>query len=282
MRIRTGIHGLDMLLGGGFLPNTVNIVLGTTGVGKTIFALQYLLEGLENGEKGIFVSFDMDEEQIIKTAENMGWNIGRFIHDGSLKIGKFFVEDISYLNNELLDFILKNSDGSTRIVIDSFTPLIASLDYSMRKDVNWFFQNLRKVGTSVVTLEEPLFEDTSIPSITIPAFLGDSLIHLKKFGYGEIFDRTLSILKHRNSWHAEGVFPYKIFKGLGIVVDSSYYEERAKAKISLSELLKDLGVKKENIPQKLLERIEIALSEEWHKKMEIVNFIKRVIECFRE
>jgi KaiC/GvpD/RAD55 family RecA-like ATPase len=279
MRIRTGIHGLDVLLGGGFLPNTVNIVLGTTGVGKTIFALQYLLEGLEKGEKGIFVSFDMDEEQIIKIAENMGWDIGRFINDGSLKIGKFFVEDISYLNSELLEFILKNSDKNMRIAIDSFTLLIASLNYEMRRDVNWFFHNLRKVGTTVLTLEEPLFGDSNIPSITIPAFLGDSLIHLKKFGYGEIFDRTLCILKHRNSWHAEGVFPYKIFKGLGIVVDCSYYEIRG-SRMSLADLVDLLNVELEKLPETILKRIELALSEGRYKREEILEFIRRVVECY--
>jgi len=127
-RVKTGIFGLDELLGGGYLPNTVNIVLGSAGVGKTIFALQFLLKGLENDEKGIFVSFDMDEKRLIDLALSMGWDeVVSYVNEGRLLVGSnFHVEDIVYLNSDLLDFILSNaSDGKVRIVVDSFTPLIA-------------------------------------------------------------------------------------------------------------------------------------------------------------
>ena len=282
MRLKTGVHGLDILMGGGYLPNTVNIVLGTTGVGKTLFGLQYIFKGLEEGTKGLFVSFDMDEKQIIKTANNMGWEIEYHIENGNLLVRNFVVDDITYLNSDLLEFILHNADKNARIVIDSFTPLIASLNYTMRKDVNWFFQKLREVGTSVVTIEEPLFGNTSIPSVTIPAFLGDSVIHLKKFGYGELFDKTLTILKHRNSWHAEGVFPYKIFKGFGIIVDSSVYEEIGEKRLTLNEVLERLDVSPECLTPKILKGIKLALSEGKYKREELIDFISRVVECYQE
>ncbi len=283
MRVRTGIFGLDELLGGGYRLNTVNAVLGSTGVGKTIFSLQFILKGLEEGEKCIFVSFDMDEDSIISTAESIGWDLKKFIDDKRLSIGRFYVEDISYLNSGLMAFILDNLGERTRIAIDSFTPLVTSLSYEMRNDVNWFFQKLRSVGTTVITLEEPLDGSMSSPSLTIPIFLSDSLIHLKRFGYGEAFDRTLKIVKHRGSWHAEGVFPYKILKGLGIVVDSSYYLERSKAKLDLNSVLKSIGVSKRKISKELLEKIEIMLSEElYHSKDEIIEILKRVIRCYQK
>jgi len=51
---------LDALLGSGLWSNSVNVVLGSAGTGKTVFALQFILRGLEKGEKCIFISFDMD------------------------------------------------------------------------------------------------------------------------------------------------------------------------------------------------------------------------------
>ncbi|MBU4075904.1 MAG: circadian clock protein KaiC, partial [Euryarchaeota archaeon] len=65
-RVSSGIYGLDDLMNGGFRENTVNVVRGGTGVGKTTFALQYSLFGLNRGEKVLFVSFEMSEKQILR------------------------------------------------------------------------------------------------------------------------------------------------------------------------------------------------------------------------
>ncbi|ADB57872.1 RAD55 family ATPase [Archaeoglobus profundus] len=280
MRVKTGVFGLDPLLSGGFLPNTINVVLGGTGVGKTIFTLQYVLQGLKNKECCLFVSFDMDEDDVIKTAENMGWDVRSYIEYGLLKIGKFIVEDITFLNNELINFILKSANGNVRIVIDSFTPLLSTPDYNVRKEVNWFFEQLRRVGTTVITIEEPLSGNLDVPSITLPAFLCDCLIHMKRLGYGEILDRTLRIVKHRNSWHAEGVFPYRIFKGLGIVVDSKHYVENIRKKMELTDIFSEEEVK--STPKELLEKIEMALMESFYHDEEVKHMIRWVVECYRE
>ncbi len=282
-RVETGVLGLDELLGGGYIPNTVNIVLGSAGVGKTIFALQFLLKGLENGEKGIFVSFDMNEKSVANLALSMGWNeIEDYIDRGRLLIGSnFHVEDIVYLNSELLDFILSNSSNNgVRIVVDSFTPLIASLSFEMRKDVNWFFSRLREVGTSVVTLEEPLDGNLNNPSITVPVFLGDSVIHMKNIGYGEAFNRTLRIIKHRGSWHAEGVFPYRILRGLGIVVEGQSYVSTTKSKVSLEEILKELNMSPEHIQPCILKKLEKLTERDVPMpKDELIKILRRVLGC---
>lgn len=280
MMVKTGIYGLDPLLGGGFLPNTVNIVLGTTGVGKTVFSLQYLLEGLKNNENCLYVSFDMNEDEIIRTAENMGWDVKDYVENGSLKVHRFVVEDITYLNNELLTFIIENSSDRTRtrIVVDSFTPLISTQSYNIRRDVNWFFERLREAGTTVITIEEPLLGNVDTPAVIIPAFLGDSLIHMKKLGYGESLDRIMRILKHRNSWHAEGVFPYKIMKGLGIVVDSRHYMTEVK-KISIEDVLSKSEIEK--LPEDLLKRIKLALEDYIYSEEEVKSLIRWVVECYQ-
>ncbi len=279
MRIKTGVIGLDPLLGGGFISNTVNVILGSTGVGKTIFALQYILEGLKNREKCLYISFDMDVDDIVKTAENMGWDIKSYIDDGLLKVGKFIVEDITFLNNELMNFI-KENDNNSRIVIDSFTPLLSTLDYNVRKDVNWFFEQLKRVGTAVITIEEPLSGNLDVPSITLPSFLCDCLIHMKKLGYGEVLDRTLRIVKHRKSWHAEGVFPYRIFKGLGIVVDSKHYVECTLKRMTIQDIFSEEEL--ESIPAELLEKIKIALEDRSYCDEDVKHLMRWVVECYRE
>ncbi len=282
-RIDTGVFGLDILLGSGFWSNSVNVVLGSTGTGKTVFALQFVMRGLENGEKCVFVSFDMSKKDIIDAAESFGWNISKYIDSGELAIDKFFAEDVSYINNDLLSFITSESKDfdRVRIVIDSFTPLISSLEYEMRNDVNWFFTRLKELGTSVITLEEPLDGNMSRPSVEIPMFLGDTVIHLKNIGYGEAFNRTLRIIKHRSSWHAEGVFPYRIMKGIGIFIEGTAIVKEMKRKIDLSEVLKEVGVSLEAIPAEAMEKLRAFSSECVQCSDDIVKeVVKAVVECY--
>ena len=254
MRVETGVFGLDSLLGGGLRKNTVTVILGSTGTGKTILTLQFLMKGLERGENGVYVSFDMDEKGVLDTALALGWDeVKDYIEEERLKVRRFFAENVSYLNNELMSFIMSGSDGNSRIVIDSFTPLVSSLSYEMRNDVNWFFYKLRSLGTTVITLEEPLSGNLDEPSVTIPLFLGDTVVHLKNIGYGEAFNRTLRIIKHRGSWHAEGVFPYRILDGVGIVVEGVDYIEKRREKVDIDSLIKKMGVK---VPQELYKKLK--------------------------
>ncbi len=221
MRIKTGIIGFDTLIGGGYRPNTVNVVVGASGTGKTIFSLQYLLEGVENGETGVYISFDMDAKAVKILSESLGWfELVEAMENQQVLVTRSHAENISYLNEDIITYIEENSKGNSRIVVDSFTPLISSLDYSVRRDIGWFFDQLRASGTSVVTVEEPFTDSLSRPDVSIPIFLSDSAIFMKNIGYGEAFSRTVQIIKHRASWHADGVFPYRIMPGLGIVVES--------------------------------------------------------------
>lgn len=57
-RLSTGIDGLDALLGGGLLPGTLTVVVGSTGIGKTQLGLQFAHAGRQQeGRDGIL--FDM-------------------------------------------------------------------------------------------------------------------------------------------------------------------------------------------------------------------------------
>ncbi len=57
-RLRTGIAGLDQLLGGGLLPGTLTVVMGATGIGKTQLGLSFANQGRQQeGEPGIL--FDL-------------------------------------------------------------------------------------------------------------------------------------------------------------------------------------------------------------------------------
>ncbi|MGZ3451408.1 MAG: ATPase domain-containing protein [Polyangiales bacterium] len=91
-RIRTGIDGLDDILGGGLPPNRVYLIEGNPGVGKTTLALQFLLEGVRNGERCLYVTLSETAEELRAVAASHGWTLeGVEIHE--LSTGEHLSED---------------------------------------------------------------------------------------------------------------------------------------------------------------------------------------------
>lgn len=71
----TGVPGLDSILAGGLPANRLYLVKGDPGVGKTTLALQYLLAGEANGEKGLYITLSETRDEIYAVAESHGWNL---------------------------------------------------------------------------------------------------------------------------------------------------------------------------------------------------------------
>lgn len=225
-RIVTGIYGLDSLIGGGFRKNAINIVNGGIGVGKTTFGLQYALYGLNRGEKCVFVSFEMTEKQIVRDCRQLGFDeIEKYINNGNLKIIHIYAEDLMFPSLDFMKIIKESlsTEEHHRIIIDPFTHYSMFSNDEKRKTLSSIFQNLREIGTTVITLEESNFSEANNGSI-MPLYLADTVLHLYYLGFGEFFDRTIRVVKHRGSKHGEGLYPYKIESGLGIVVVASEYD----------------------------------------------------------
>ena len=71
----TGIEGLDDILGGGLPRNRLYLVQGDPGVGKTTLALQYLLEGVRQQEKALYITLSETKEELMEVAGSHGWSL---------------------------------------------------------------------------------------------------------------------------------------------------------------------------------------------------------------
>ena len=71
----TGIPGLDYVLRGGFPANHLYLIEGDPGTGKTTLALQFLLEGLRCGEKGLYVTLSETKSELNTVAASHGWSL---------------------------------------------------------------------------------------------------------------------------------------------------------------------------------------------------------------
>ncbi|MEM2570045.1 MAG: ATPase domain-containing protein, partial [Candidatus Bathyarchaeia archaeon] len=124
-RVPTGISGLDEIAGGGFPKNSLIILAGNPGTGKTIFSAHFLYYGAANyGEKGVYVSFAESKEAFLKNMRGLGLDFEKLE-----KEGKFRFLDMVTVRSEavstVLEAILKEVSGlgAKRLVIDSFSAL---------------------------------------------------------------------------------------------------------------------------------------------------------------
>jgi len=74
-RARTGIAGLDEILGGGIPANHLYLIDGAPGSGKTTLALQFLLEGVGLGERGLYVTLSESRDELVEVARSHGWSL---------------------------------------------------------------------------------------------------------------------------------------------------------------------------------------------------------------
>lgn len=73
--VPTGIPGLDDILKGGFPQNCLSLISGAPGTGKTTLAMQFLLQGLSQGERCLYVTLSESDAEIQKIARSHGWDL---------------------------------------------------------------------------------------------------------------------------------------------------------------------------------------------------------------
>jgi len=74
-KLTSGISGLDDILRGGFPKGCLYLITGTPGTGKTSLAIQFLLEGVVQGERSLYVTLSESRVEISKVARSHGWNL---------------------------------------------------------------------------------------------------------------------------------------------------------------------------------------------------------------
>jgi circadian clock protein KaiC len=142
-RVPTGIAGLDRLIEGGFPKGRSILVTGDPGTGKTIFGLQFLMEGLARGEKGIYVAADEGPLDILEQAASLGWDFETPIQRKELAIlnagtylssspssGKERQIDIQKTISDLAGFV--NQLEAKRLVLDPAGPFVLLRDTTAR------------------------------------------------------------------------------------------------------------------------------------------------------
>jgi KaiC/GvpD/RAD55 family RecA-like ATPase len=245
-KVRTGVEGLDKMLGGGLIPRRPYIVSGPPGSGKTTISMQFLKEGLDRGERVLFVALEEPVNEIKYNMDSLDLNIGGIeilnansdvrryeptpVMEISPKSKVQKIRDIpptirktprfksTVVTVHSLQTTLKHEFKNSRyerIVIDSLTSLrYFCMSGGEEVLLQSFLRFLSESKiTSLLTVETP-----ESYSLTPEMFLARGEIRLHRFRKNDRIKRMISIEKFRGSEYDEKVYPMDIMKGKGLVV----------------------------------------------------------------
>jgi circadian clock protein KaiC len=212
----TGILGFDAISRGGLPRNRTSLVMGGPGTGKTVFALQALVNAArERKQPGIFVAFEEDPDAIRANAATFGWGLPAMAQ-GSLffldaRLAPTVVQSGDFELSGMLAILeaKKRELGAGWIVFDGVDVLLALLQnpsaemreiYRLR---DWLARNDL---TAIITAKID-GNDSAPASYGFMQFMVDCVIRFDRRLEQEISVRRLEITKYRGSDFAPGEFP---------------------------------------------------------------------------
>ena len=224
--LRTGVPGLDDVLGGGLTPGRLYLAEGTPGSGKTTIAMQFLMEGVRLGEAVLYVTLSETAEELMGVAQSHGWDLDgvqiremlpaqeslspeeqyTVFHPSEVELGETTIrilEDVKRINPK-------------RVVFDSLSELrlLAGNSLRYRRQILALKQFFAGRNCTVMLLDDMTAteHDLQVQSIS------HAVLRLEQINpdYGNA-RRRLLVLKYRGQAFRGGYHDYKIVRG-GMIV----------------------------------------------------------------
>lgn len=224
--LSTGVAGLDEMLGGGIPKDHFVVFMGSPGMGKSTFALQFIYAGLKKGENCIYLSLEEGEKKIINTASIFGWDMKPYITDRKLVLmrlsGVNLKATIERIENDLPRLL--ESMGAKRFVIDPITlyEIIFESEFERREHLFNFTEKIRDSGITVVMTSEASVNNSYYSKFGLIEYIADGVIILRQVRQSDLQAATMvvEISKMRNIDHSREIKPY-IISNNGIVVHNN-------------------------------------------------------------
>jgi KaiC/GvpD/RAD55 family RecA-like ATPase len=217
-RVSTGIPGLDEMIEGGFKRNNTVLIVGGCGSGKSTLAMQYLVYGAQNGEPGVYVTFEEQADQVRENMARHGWNLKDLEDEGTLKIVRLDPQVVMNIVREEYGTIVEamHSIKAKRVVIDSLTSVESMLesDYTRRQWTLKFIDWLQRMDCTSVLVSESEQDPTKYSRHGVMEFVVDGVIVLYNIRRGKSRIRALEVLKMRGTNQLTSLVPYVIEKGI--------------------------------------------------------------------
>jgi len=209
-KVKTDIHNLDRLLGGGIPEKEMVLIKGEPGAGKSNLGLEFLYRGAERGENGLYISFQDTEDEILRV-NTFDWRFEEHVKQGNIKIRKMD----PYRYEKIADMLrgAVKSNNSDRVVIDPITDLDLYIDSrkDIRKNLLSIKQELGSLGATILLIAE------TEEATNIEEEVSDGIVNMEVKRDESQVVREIYVKKLRGSDYNHGVHKY-IFESDGLKV----------------------------------------------------------------
>ncbi|NJM95393.1 MAG: circadian clock protein KaiC, partial [Acaryochloridaceae cyanobacterium CSU_5_19] len=211
-RVSSGVTTLDEMCGGGFFRDSIILVTGATGTGKTMLVSKFLENACKHGDRAILFAYEESRAQLSRNAFSWGIDFEAMEAEGLLKILCAYPESagledhLQQIKSEITEF------KPSRISIDSLSALargvsnnafrqfvIGVTGFAKQEEITGFFTNTTDhfLGSHSIT-------ESHISTIT------DTILMLQYVEIRGEMSRAINVFKMRGSWHDKGIREYVI------------------------------------------------------------------------
>jgi len=214
----TGIVGFDEITGGGLPAGRPSLVCGPPGAGKSLFAMQFLVNGATLfGEPGVFLTFEENRADVVADVSSLNFDLDGLEAGGRLLVDALTLEhqavDTGDFDLEALIVRLASAVetiGAKRVAIDNVEALFAAFSRPalIRSELQRLFRQLKDQGlTTVITGESG---PGTLTRRGIEEYLSDCVVVLDDRVTQDVATRRLRVLKYRGSNHGRNEYPFLI------------------------------------------------------------------------
>jgi circadian clock protein KaiC len=213
-RYSSGVGGLDEMTRGGWLRNSIIIVRGPTGSGKTMLAGLYARAGASRGEQVVYYGFEEPRHILLRNFREIGMNMDPLIESGHLKVICRYPEATS-LEDLLVDLRLGLEElKPSLIVLDSISSIEhASSEKGFRQFMIGVASILREHGRSALLTQTVASREMAEHSTPYLSTIADAILTLDYSTEGYELDRRMRVIKMRGSDHEQ--HPYRLYVETG-------------------------------------------------------------------
>lgn len=223
----TGIKGFDEITEGGLPKNRTTLICGSTGCGKTLLGIDFLIKGATKyNEPGVFMTFEETEEELFKDLASLNLDLKGVVAKKKILIdyvrlerqeiqsqGEFNLEGIFVRLEHAIVTV-----GAKRVVLDSIESLFAGITDSgiLRLEVKRLFRWLKTKGVTAIVTGE--LGQGSFTHHGLEEYISDCIVFLDNRVSQQISIRRIRIVKYRGSKHGTNEYPFVIDEnGLSVI-----------------------------------------------------------------
>ncbi len=194
-RISTGIPGLNKVIDGGFPKESVTLLTGGPGSGKTTFCIQFMIEGLKNDENCLYITTGQSTDEIRRDAKEFDMDFDNYFEGLSM----VHVNPSKNIEEDLADYI--RDESFDRIVVDSLSifEMYWGQKDGLRRYLNKLIEHLKELEATVVITSELPEKSKGLSRFGIAEFVVDGVIRLEGFALGDATYRSMQVVKMRRT-----------------------------------------------------------------------------------